>query len=41
MFESNLPEWEQLLSAAAHLQEVSTDYTVALCNLWMAFYANR
>lgn len=28
MFESNLPEWEQLLSAAAHLQEILPDATL-------------
>src|SRR5918997_1261609 len=28
MSESNLPEWEQLLSAAAHLQEILPDATL-------------
>jgi hypothetical protein len=28
MSESNLPDWEQLLSAAAHLQEILPDATL-------------
>ena len=28
MSESNLPEWEQLLSAAAHLQQILPDATL-------------
>jgi hypothetical protein len=28
MSESNLPEWEQLLSAAAHLQEILPEATL-------------